>query len=130
METPFPRVTKPTIGSGGAGLQHFAIWVKRPSVPTTRMPDFAPPVSYTHLDLDGIRSDAKQFFNLVEQFVCESRFFRAMQFRFDDINGTGSRTDLVFQIALDDQCRDNSIENAFENIVFVFIQYGRIVRCV
>jgi hypothetical protein len=37
-----PRVTKPTIGSGGAGLQHLASIVIRPSVPTTSTPDFAP----------------------------------------------------------------------------------------
>ncbi len=38
MEMPLPRVTKPTIGSGGAGLQHRASPVIRRSTPTMRMP--------------------------------------------------------------------------------------------
>ena len=42
IETPLPRVTKPQIGSGGAGLQHLASIVIRPSVPTTSTPDLAP----------------------------------------------------------------------------------------
>ena len=36
--TPLPRVTKPTIGSGGAGLQQRARSVISRSTPTTRMP--------------------------------------------------------------------------------------------
>ena len=35
---PLPRVTKPTIGSGGAGLQQRASPVSSRSTPTTRMP--------------------------------------------------------------------------------------------
>ena len=40
--TPLPRVTKPTIGSGGAGLQQRASTVISRSTPTTRMPLPAP----------------------------------------------------------------------------------------
>ena len=40
--TPLPRVTKPTIGSGGAGLQQRARPVISRSTPTTRMPPPAP----------------------------------------------------------------------------------------
>src|SRR5476651_2158315 len=42
IDTPLPRVTKPTMPSGGAGLQHLASAVIRPSVPTTSTPDLAP----------------------------------------------------------------------------------------
>ena len=42
IDTPLPRVTKPTIGSGGAGLQQRASCVISPSVPTTSTPDLAP----------------------------------------------------------------------------------------
>ena len=38
IETPLPRVTKPWISSGGAGLQQRASCVSRLSTPTIRMP--------------------------------------------------------------------------------------------
>ena len=39
---PLPRVMKPTIGSGGAGLQQLAMCVSRPEVPSTSTPDLPP----------------------------------------------------------------------------------------
>ena len=38
METPRPRVTKPTISSPGTGLQHFESFTKQFSIPSTTMP--------------------------------------------------------------------------------------------
>ena len=45
FEMPLPRVIKPTIGSGGAGLQQLAIWVSKPSVPSTSTPALPPCVT-------------------------------------------------------------------------------------
>jgi len=39
MLTPLPRVTKPLMASGGAGLQHLDNWVSNESTPTTSTPD-------------------------------------------------------------------------------------------
>ena len=50
---PRPRVTKPTTGSGGAGLQHLASTVIRLSTPSIRMPPASWPARLRRTRLSG-----------------------------------------------------------------------------